>query len=167
MRAWVIVLVLVIVGIVGAWVGYWIGHALGWTTNSEFPLTLGGGERAIGLSIGLSFVSVLGAGWLLIGMPQRRLQELAVTGAPGRARILRMWRTGIYVARRSDRPRHELAFEIEMHPESGPPYGTTAKGLLTEDEEARLGPGTEASVRYDPSHPSSVVVVGPMVPSAG
>ena len=50
MKAWKIVVSLVVIGIVGAWVGYWIGHALGWTSNAEFPLRIGGGDWAIGLS---------------------------------------------------------------------------------------------------------------------
>jgi hypothetical protein len=164
MRAWQIVIALVIVGIVGAWVGYWIGHAAGWSTNAEFPLRIGGGERAIGLSIGLSFLSVLGVGWLLIGLPLRRMRQLAAKGIPGHATIRRVWRTGIYVDRRTDRPRHELGFDLEMHPDGGPDYGTTAKGLLTEADEAALKPGAEASVRYDPAQPAFVVVVGPLVP---
>ena len=67
-----IVLTLVIVGIVGAWTGYWIGHALGWTTDAEFPLRIGGGDGAIALSIGVSFLSVLAGRWLLVWRHPRR-----------------------------------------------------------------------------------------------
>jgi hypothetical protein len=167
MKAWKIVVILVFIGIVGAWVGYWIGHALGWTTNAEFPLRIGGGDRAIGLSILVSFGSVMaGAGWL-IARPLRRIQRLAATGIPGHATIRRTWRTGLYMARRSDNPRHEVGFELEVHPDGGRDYTTTGTGLLTEADEAALKPGAEATVRIDPSHPSFVVVVGPMVAAAG
>ena len=86
MRAWMIVVALVVIGVAGAWTGYWIGHAAGWTTDAEFPLTIGGGDRAIGLSIGASFLAVMaGAGWF-VARPLLRVRRLLATGAPGRAR---------------------------------------------------------------------------------
>ena len=165
MRAWKIVLVLVAIGILGAWVGYWIGHAAGWSLNAEFPLRIGGGQGAILLSMAVSFGSVMaGIGWF-VARPFRRIRRLAATGTAAHATIRRMWRTGLYTARWQDGPRHELAFEVEVHPDGGPGYATRALGLLSEAEEAALKPGVEAAVRYDPSHPSFVVVVGPMAAS--
>lgn len=161
MKALWIVIVLVIIGIIGALAGYWIGHALGWTTNAEFPFRIGGGDKAIGLSILVSFGSVMaGVGWL-VALPLRRIGRLAATGAPGHATVRRARRTGIFMRRRGDSPRHEVEFELEVHSAGGRDYATTATGLLTEAEEAVLKPGAEASVRVDPGRPSSVVVVGP------
>lgn len=167
MRAWVIIVLLVIIGIVGAWVGYWVGDALGWSTGAEFPLRIGGGERAIGLSILFSFGSVMaGIGWL-VARPLRNIDHLAQTGAPGHATVRRAWRTGLYMNRMGDKPRHQLGFEVEVHPEDGGDYVTTAAGVLTEAEEAALKPGAEASVRFDPAHPTHVVVIGPLGAAAG
>ena len=167
MRAWVIVVLLVIVGIVGAWVGYWIGHALGWTSNAEFPLRIGGGDWAIGLSGLASFGSVIaGAGWL-VARPLLRIRRLLATGTPAHATVRRMWRTGLYVARLGDRARHQLSFDVDVHPDGGRDYAATALGLMTEPEEAALMPGAEVTVRVDTAHPTSVVVVGPIAAGAG
>jgi hypothetical protein len=167
MKAWKIVVILVIIGIIGGWVGYWIGHALGWTTNAEFPLQIGGGDRAIGLSILLSFGSVMaGLGWF-VARPLRRIQRLTAIGTPAHATIRRTWRTGLFMNRRGDSPRHQLGFELEVHPDGGQDYAATGTGVLTEADEAALKPGTEATVRIDPTNPSFVVVVGPMAASAG
>jgi len=168
MRAWVIVVLLVIVGIVGAWVGYWLGHAAGWTTNAEFPLQIGGGDRAILLSIGLSFASVMLGVWWLVAIPLQRERRLLASGTPGRARIVKVWRTGLMMDRRGSSGReHQLSFELEMHPDGASAYAARATRVATAAEEATLTPGTEVSVRYDPVHPASVAVVGPAVgPSA-
>ena len=167
MRAWMIVLVLVVIGIVGAWAGYWIGHAVGWSTDAEFPFRIGAGDRAIGLSIGVSFLSVMaGVGWF-VARPLRRVRRLLATGVPGHATIRRVWRTGLYLAPRGGSGQHQLGFELEVHPDGGRDYVTTATGLLSEAEEAALTPGAEVTVRYDPVHPSSVAVVGPMATAGG
>jgi hypothetical protein len=161
-KAFVIVIALVIIGIVGALVGYWVGHALGWTTDAEFPLRIGGGERAIGLSILVSFGSVMAGIGLLVARPLARIRKLAATGAAGHATIRRARRTGLFMNRGGGAPRHQVDFEVEMHLDDGREYVAHATGLLTEADESALGPGAEADVRYDRSHPSSVVVVGPM-----
>jgi hypothetical protein len=165
MRAWVIIVTLVVVGVIAAWAGYWIGHALGWSTDAEFPLRIGAGERAIGLSILVSFASVMaGIGWL-VARPLRRTRRLLATGAPGHATIRRFWRTGL-TASGSDGTRHQVAFDLEMHPDDGADYGASALGMLDETAEAGLSPGGEVAVRYDPRHPRSIAVVGPMATAA-
>lgn len=167
MRAWVIVLLLIGIGIVGAWVGYWAGHALGWSTNAEFPLRVGGGDRAILLSILVSFGSVMVGAWWFVARPLRRIRRLLASGVPGHATIRRVWRTGVYAAGRGDVGRHQLAFELEVHPDGGGDYATAALGMLSEAEEKPLRPGVEVDVRVDPAHPRSVAVVGPLVHSPG
>jgi hypothetical protein len=162
MKAFAIIIVLVIIGVVGALVGYWVGHALGWTTDAEFPLGIGGGARAIGLSILVSFASVMAGIGLLIARPLGRIRRLAATGAAGHATIRRVRRTGLVMTRRGDLPRHEVDFEVEMHPDGGRDYIAHGTGLLTEAEESVLTPGVEAEVRYDETAPNSVVVIGPM-----
>lgn len=165
MRAAVIVLALVAIGIVGAWVGYWIGHAFGWTTDAEFPLRIGAGAWAIGLSILVSFLSVMaGIGWF-VARPLARMRRLLATGAPGHATVRRVWRTGLFMRSRGGPSRHQLGFELDVHPDDGGVYRTTATGLLDEAGEASLAPGAEVTIRYDPAHPASVAVVGPMATS--
>ena len=167
MRAWVTVLVLVVIGIIGAWVGYWIGHAMGWTTDAVWPYQIGGGDRAIGLSILVSFGSVMaGVGWF-IARPLLRIRRLLATGMPGHATIRRVYRTGLLMGSAAGSNKHELGFELQVHPEVGLDYDAKALGILSEAEEAVLTPGAEVTIRYDPVHPSSVAVVGPMAPQAG
>lgn len=166
MRAWVRVLVLVVIGIVGAWVGYWIGHGLGWTANAEFPLRIGGGERAILLSMGLSFLSVMGGLWWIVTRPLLGVRRLLATGTPGHATVRRVWRTEIRMSR-PDRKERELGFELEVHSDAGGDYTATALGIIDELDEPALRPGVEVAIRYDPSRPSRVAVVGPMIPSGG
>jgi hypothetical protein len=79
------VLLMVVGGIVGGWAGYWIGHAFGWSTNADFPWTVGGGTGAILMSMALAVVGVLTVGlWLMIPpiRTERRLRETGVQ-APG------------------------------------------------------------------------------------
>ena len=81
--------------VVGAWLGYWVGHALGWTTNAEWPLRIGGGDRAILLSILASFASVMAVVGLLVGRPLQRERRLLATGRQAHATVRRAWRTGL------------------------------------------------------------------------
>jgi hypothetical protein len=165
MKAWVIVITLIILGVIGALAGYWIGHAVGWTTDAEFPLRIGGGERAIGLSIVLSIGAVMaGAGWL-VARPLRRTRRLIAEGVEGHATVLRFWRTGL-TASGADGKRHQVAFDLEMHTGDGGDYPAKALAMLDEAAEAGLAPGGDVVVRYDPGHPRSVAVVGPTAPAA-
>ena len=166
MRSWVSVLVLVLIGIVGAWVGYWIGHALGWTTNAEFPLKIGGGDRAIGLSIGVSFLSVMAGLWSVITRPLLGVRRLLATGTPGHATVRKVWRVGVHVSR-PDRSERELGFELAVHPDNGEDYTVKAMGIVNDADEPTLTPGAEVAIRYDPSRPSRVAVVGPLMPDSG
>ncbi|MBP1705757.1 MAG: hypothetical protein H6Q36_1496 [Chloroflexi bacterium] len=167
MRALATIVGLVVIGIIAAWVGYWIGHALGWTTGAEFPLTIGGGAWAIGLSILVSFGCVMAGVGLFVARPLRNVRRLAASGTPGRATVRRVWRTGFSMTPAGGSRQRLIAFELEMHPDGGGDYGAKATGLLTEAQEAALAPGTEAAVRFDPAHRSSVAVVGPMPTPAG
>lgn len=162
MRAWLIVLILVLMGIVGAWIGYWVGHALDWTTDAVWPYQIGGGDRAIGLSILASFLTVMaGAGWL-IARPILRIRRLIATGTPGHATVRRVYRTGLIMGRGVRPDQHELGFDLQVHPDRGADYEAKALGILSEADEAALKPGSEVIIRYDPARPSSVAVVGPM-----
>lgn len=159
------VVALAIIGIIGAWVGYWIGHAFGWTVDAEFPLGFGAGARAIGLAIVVSLLSVMVALWSFVTRPFLRMRRVLASGVPGHATIRRMWRTGVRVSGAAG-TRRQLGFELDVHPEVGLDYPAVALGMLSETEEAALGPGNEVTVRYDPADPGAVAVVGPLRPVA-
>jgi hypothetical protein len=161
MRAFVTVVGLVVIGIIGAWVGYWIGHALGWSSDAEFPLRIGGGAGAIALSILVSFGCVMAGAGLFVARPLQRVRRLAASGAPGHATIRRMWRTGFFMRPRGGARQHLLGFELDVHPEAGGDYAAKATGLLSEADERALRPGSEVAIRVDRASRTSVAVVGP------
>jgi len=163
-RAWVIVVLAIAAGIVGAWVGYWIGHALGWTTNAEWPLQIGGGDLAILLSILASVGSVMAVGGWFVARPLRRVRRLLATGRQTHATVLRVWRTGL-TAQTSRGSWRQLAFDVEVHPDGGAAYTTHATGLVDPAEVAAFAPGVEVNVRYDPAHPTHVAVESLAAPS--
>jgi uncharacterized membrane protein YeaQ/YmgE (transglycosylase-associated protein family) len=165
MRGWVIIVLAIAVGIVGAWVGYWLGHALGWTTNAEWPLRIGGGDRAILLSMGLSFLSVVGAGGLLVARPIRRERRLLATGRQGRATILKVWRTGLSARGFIGGTRSQLGFDLEVHAEGRTPYTVHTTAMVSSAEANAFAPGAEVAIRYDPSKPTHVAVEGLVAPS--
>ena len=53
------VVVTVVAGIIAGWCGYWIGHWFGWSSNADWPVSLGGGAGAIMLSIAFAVVAAL------------------------------------------------------------------------------------------------------------
>jgi len=165
MRAWVIVVLAIAAGVVGAWVGYWIGHALGWTTNAEWPLRIGGGDRAILLSIGLSVLSVAAVGGWFVALPLRRERRLLATGRQAHATVLKAWRTGLTARDAAGKTRKQLGFELEMHPDGGAAYRVHTADMLDADTLDAFAPGVEVNVRYDPARPTRVAVEGLALPS--
>ena len=164
MRAWIIVVLAIVAGIVGAWIGYWIGHALGWTTNAEWPLQIGGGDRAILLSILVSVGSVMAVGGWFVARPLRQVRRLLVTGREAHATVLKVWRTGL-TARTGSGSWRQLGFDLEVHPADRAAYTTHATGLVDPAELAAFAPGVEVNVRYDPARPTHVAVEGLASPS--
>jgi uncharacterized membrane protein YeaQ/YmgE (transglycosylase-associated protein family) len=158
MRAWVIVVIAVVAGIVGAWVGYWLGHALGWTTDAVWPVQIGGGDRAILLSILASFGSVMAVGGWLVARPLRRERRLLATGRQAHATVVKAWRTGLSARDAQGRTRKQLGFELEMHPEGGPAYTVHTTDMLDAAALDTFAPGVEVNVRYDPAHHTRVAV---------
>ena len=153
-----------VAGIVGAWIGYWMGHALGWTTGAEWPLRIGGGDRAILLSIGLSFLSVMaGLGWLVV-RPLRRNRRILGLGRPARATILKVRRTGISTGGFGGR-RSQLEFDLEVHADGAGTYTAHATRLVAPAELGAFAPGAEVAVRIDQAKPSLVAIEGLVWPS--
>lgn len=59
------IVITVVLAAVAGWSGYWLGHLLGWSTDADWPLSLGGGTGAILTAIGLSVAVALIVGrWL-------------------------------------------------------------------------------------------------------
>ena len=158
MRAWVIIVIAIVAGVVGAWVGYWLGHAFGWTTNAEWPLQIGGGDRAILLSILLSVASVMAVGGWFVALPLRRERRLLATGRPARATVVKAWRTGLTARDAEGRARKQLGFELEVHPDGSAAYMVHITDMLDAASLDAFTPGVEVNVRYDPAHPTRVAV---------
>ncbi len=165
MRAWVIVVLAIVVGVVGAWIGYWVGHALGWTSGAEWPLKIGGGDRAILLSILSSFGSVMAAAGWLVARPLQRERRLLASGRPAHATVLKVWRTGLTARRTDGITRKQLAFDLEVHRDGGAPFTAHATGEVPSTEVGAFVPGIEVNVRYDPAKPTNVVVESLAAPS--
>jgi hypothetical protein len=62
----------VIVGIICGWGGYWLGHLAGWSTDADWPTTIGGGTGAILLSVGLAAAGALATIAVLARRSRRR-----------------------------------------------------------------------------------------------
>jgi hypothetical protein len=163
-RAFVSIVVVIVAGIVGAWVGYWIGHTFGWTTNAEWPLRIGGGDRAILLSILASIGSVAAAGGWLIARPMMQLRRLLANGRRARATVLRVWRTGFF-SQGGVRPWRELGFDLEVHADGQAPYTARGRGHVDPAAVGAFAPGVEVNVRYDPAKPAHVAVESLATPS--
>lgn len=160
MRAWIIVVLAIVAGIVGAWVGYWLGHAFGWTTDAAWPLQIGGGDRAILLSILLSILSVVAVGGWFVALPMRRERRLLASGRQAHATVLRVWRTGLSARDGRGKTRKQLGFELEVHPDGRSAYTVRATDMLDAASLDAFRPGVEVDVRYDPAHPTRVAVEG-------
>jgi hypothetical protein len=153
MKAWVIVVLAIAAGIVGAWLGYW-------TTNAVWPLQIGGGDRAILLSIALSALSVAAVGGWFVARPLQRERRLLVTGRQAHATVRKAWRTGLTARDGAGKTRKQLGFELEMHPDGGAAYTVHTTDMLDAATLDAFAPGVEVNVRYDPTHPTRVAVEG-------
>jgi hypothetical protein len=158
MKAWVIVVLAIAAGVVGAWLGYWAGHALGWTTNAVWPQQIGGGDRAILLSILASFASVMAVAWWFVGRPLRRERRLLATGRQAHATVRKAWRTGLSARDAAGKTRQQLGFELEVHPNGGGAYTVHTTDMVDAATVDAFAPGVEVNVRYDPAHPERVAV---------
>jgi MFS family permease len=164
MRAFVTIVLAIVAGIVGGWVGYWIGHAFGWTTNAVWPWQVGGGDRAIFLSILASMGSVAAVGGWLVARPMMQLRRLLANGRRARATVLRVWRTGFF-SQVGVRPWRELGFEVEVHPAGQAAYTARGRGHVNPADVGAFAPGAEVNVRYDPAKPTQVAVESLAAPS--
>lgn len=81
----------------------------------------------------------------------KRLQE---AGAPAKARILKIWDTGITV---NDDP--VIGLEVEIAREDGSVYtATIPKSLISRLDVPQFQPGLTVGVRIDPQDPAKVAI---------
>jgi phosphate/sulfate permease len=103
---------------------------------------------AIGI-LGLIFTYM----WFMFLRDMWRTRRVLKQGDPGRARVLRMFETGITI---NDNPMVQL--EMEVTPQRGPTYIATSKTVVSRLNPMMYGPGTVVAVKIDRQDPQLVVV---------
>jgi Protein of unknown function (DUF3592) len=150
------VLIMVLGGFVGAYFGYWIGHLAGWSENADWPFKIGGGDGAIGMSIGMSVLGV-GLVGLMLAVPSLLLaRRLLASGERGSARVLRTWDLGLRVG--PGFGRGQFGFEVEFATDTGSTRHASGIQWFTPEELRVMVPGAEVAVRYDPDRPDDVII---------
>lgn len=140
-------LVMVLGGLAGAYVGYWLGHLAGWSENAEWPFKIGGGDGAIGLSIGVSVLGVFLSGLALALPPLMSTRRILATGYPAEATVLEIWDLGLRTFG-TGFGRGQFGFALTLHTDRGE---RRVKGIqwLTPEELKAITPGAEVRVRWD------------------
>jgi len=123
------VLLFLIGGAVGGYCGYWIGHALGWSHEAEWPLGVGGGAGAMGLSIGMVFVGIAVAALWIRYRPLRLARRLLERGSTAQATIVKEWTDGAEVKPLGDLGRPQIGLELMVHLPSGRDYRARVRRL--------------------------------------
>lgn len=150
------VLVMVLGGFVGAYLGYWIGHLAGWSENAKWPFEIGGGDGAIGLSIGVSVLGVFLTGLALALPSVMSARRILTTGRPAEATVLEVWDLGLRTFG-TGFGRRQFGYELRMHSERGE---RRVRGIqwLTPEELTAMAPGAEVMVRCDRERPDRVAI---------
>jgi hypothetical protein len=81
-------------------------------------------------------------------------QRIAQTGTPGQARILGVQQTGTYINRNP-----VVNILLEVHPQTGQPYQTTVRRIVSMFQIAQFQQGAVVPVRIDPADPTQVVIL--------
>jgi len=165
MRKVVNIVIVVLCGVVGGWIGYWVGYALGWSESAEWPQTIGGGTGAILTSMGMSVLFVALAALVVFFVPQRGVRRLLKSGVPAQATVIRAAETGAVSWARQGGT-HQVVCDLEVCLPDAPPYRARATQFVSEVVESVLQPGAEVVIRYDPEHPTHVVIDEPFARAA-
>jgi hypothetical protein len=83
-----------------------------------------------------------------------RAQYVAQHGVPAQARILRLRETGTMY---NYQP--VVAFTLEVMPAGRPEYTAVANRVVTVLDAGRFNPGRVIAVKFDPTHPTRVVIL--------
>jgi hypothetical protein len=81
-------------------------------------------------------------------------QRIAQTGVPGQARILTVQQTGTYINRNP-----VVDILVEVHPQTGQPYQTTVRRLVSMFQISQFQQGAVVPVRIDTADPTKVVIL--------
>jgi hypothetical protein len=125
-----------------------------------FTLTQENDTGAVWLAIsilGLIFTYM----WFMFLRDMWRTRRVLKHGAPGTARVLRMFETGITI---NDDPMVQL--EMEVTPQRGPAYIATSKTVVSRLNPMMYGPGIVVAVKIDQQDPQ-LVVVDPAATASG
>jgi hypothetical protein len=165
-------IIVVICGIVGGCAGYWIGYAAGWS-RADWSAHIGGLSDSslvltrpllhFLLSIGMAVLFVCVAALVVTWLPARTVGGVLQNGTPAEATVVRVEKTGEHrqVGGQGGVER-QLAVELDVRGEGGPPYRARTTQFFTKSAQLALQPGTGVVVRYDPTKPKRVAIVGPV-----
>lgn len=84
----------------------------------------------------------------------KEAQQIAQTGVPGQARILNVQQTGTYINRNP-----VVDILVEVHPQTGQPYQTNVRRLVSMFQISQFQQGAVVPVRIDQTDPTKVVIL--------
>ena len=90
--------------------------------------------------------------------PLFQSNKLKKEGLPARAKILRIWDTGVTI---NDNPQIGMEVEVTADDEGKPPWTTRTKAVVSRLDPHKYQPGVIVAVKYDEEEPHKVVVLGP------
>jgi hypothetical protein len=155
------VIVAVFAGVVGAYIGFWIANLAGWSGNARWPLDPRGGAGTLLPVIALAAAAALATGAALGLIPTVTYRKVATEGIQTTAAIVDVWRTGA-ITHDMGEVLSEYGLVLEVRPPAGTPYRTRTKTMVTTGAAGSYLPGSKVMVRYHPTTPRKVFVVGPI-----
>lgn len=153
--------IVLVAGAAGAYVGFWIAHLAGWSGNARWPLDPQGGAGTTLMVISGAALAVLTTGFGLAVIPIFTYRKVAKEGRQTHAIILEAWRTGVTTHDLGE-VLSEYGLRLEIRPASGTRYQTRTKTMVATQDEAAYRPGSHLEIRYHPTTPRKVFVVGPI-----
>lgn len=84
---------------------------------------------------------------------EKEAREIRAIGEPARAKVLRIWDTGITV---NENP--VVGFLLEVYPEGGATYQAETKAIISRLDIPQIQPGAILPVKFDPDNPSRVAL---------
>ena len=155
------VMIAVVAGVVGAYIGFWMANLAGWSGDARWPLDPRGGAGTLLVVIAVAAIAGLVTGVVLGLIPTVTYRKVATEGIQTTAAIVEVWRTGA-ITHDMGEVLSEYGLVLEVRPPAGSPYRTRTKTMVTTGAEGSYLPGTKVMVRYHPTTPRKVFVVGPI-----